>query len=381
MITALLLPMALGTAGIAMDLTHVMTMKSELQNSADAAALAAASAMSGKGISEEEAKEMAEKYLAAQMMNLMSTGNLSAAGLEELEDELKKLKDSTDLAATEKTSGTAKTFDVTVNTKLDIKLNPLSQLLGFKTVTIGASSKAQSATESKNALSMYLVLDRSGSMAWATDTINSAKKKCKNYYEWNWGRNIQATSPCYVTKIETLKIATANLTSQLNEADPDNIYVRTAAVSYSYSAQKPTDFQWGTTATLKYVENLDAEGGTASTDAVKAAYTALSGSTEDEAHQKKNGQIPSKYIVFMTDGDNNSTSDDTKTINYCNKAKEEGMEIFSVAFMAPDRGRQLLKNCATDDQHFYTAKDASDLVAAFKQIGEKASQAMTRLTN
>jgi len=49
--------------------------------------------------------------------------------------------------------------------------------------------------------------------------------------------------------------------------------------------------------------------------------------------------------------------------------------------MAPSRGQSLLKYCATDLSHYFDANDAAELVAAFKEIGEKATETMTRLTN
>ncbi|MDI6837782.1 MAG: pilus assembly protein TadG, partial [Rhizobiaceae bacterium] len=62
-------------------------------------------------------------------------------------------------------------------------------------------------------------------------------------------------------------------------------------------------------------------------------------------------------------------------------AKTAGIEIYTIAFMAPDRGRALLQYCATDTSHYFDAQNAADLVAAFKEIGEKATETMTRLTN
>ncbi|MCL6706553.1 TadE/TadG family protein [Pseudomonas sp. R2.Fl] len=381
--TAILLPVVLATAGVAIDLTRMVQVKSELQNAADAASLAAASAMAGKGISEAQAMQLARDFLAGQMANLI-TDNDSSSGVGVPADEvLERLKEDAKVMASETTAGTGKTFDVTVNARYELALNGLTSLLGYKSVTLEASSTSQSATESKNALSMFLVLDKSGSMAWITDTINTAKNKCKNFTEqnWNYQSSVKETSPCYVSKIEALKVATADLMAQLTKADPDQQYVRTAAVSYNGSAQKATSFTWGTATALTYVKALDAEGSTASTQAFKKAYETLIASAENDAHKAKNGQVPSKYIVFMTDGDNNSTSDDTQTKSWCDKAKTAGIEIFSVAFMAPSRGQALLNYCASSSSNYYDANDAEELVAAFQNIGEKAAQADTRLMN
>lgn len=356
----------------------MVQLKSELQNAADAAALAAASAMSAKGISEDEAKDLAKKFLAGQMANQLAELALTDP---EAQARLEALKDDTGVLAQETAGkGKAKTFDITVNAKYQLKMNAMTRLLGYDTMEINVASSSQSATESKNALSMFLVLDRSGSMGEDTDTVNAAQPTKNQSY--TCGRSTcyrEVTN--YVLKIDALKSAVAGLTAQLDTADPDKQYVRTAAISYNSAKQSPTSFEWGTAKALTYVNALIASGGTASTQAFKTAYQELSPNTEDNAHKAKNGQIPTKYIVLMTDGDNNNSSDDTATLKWCDAAKAEKMEIFTVAFMAPTRGQNLLKACATSSTYYYDAKNATQLVAAFQAIGEKASLAATRLTN
>jgi len=146
--------------------------------------------------------------------------------------------------------------------------------------------------------------------------------------------------------------------------------------------QTPTTLDWGTAKTLAYVNKLTATDGTDSSDAMQTAYDKLIAATENTAHKNKNGQTsPGKFIVFMTDGDNNYTSADTDTKKTCDTAKANKVEIYTVALMAPSKGQKLLAYCATDTQHYYDAADAAELVAAFKEIGEKAASAMTRLTN
>lgn len=92
----------------------------------------------------------------------------------------------------------------------------------------------------------------------------------------------------------------------------------------------------------------------------------------------------------MTDGENNyyngkSTSDsgklsDAATKKSCDDARTAGIQVYTVAFMAPDAGKKLLSYCATDASHYFSAEDATQLTAAFKYIGEKASQLSVRLT-
>ncbi|SSC67072.1 TadE/TadG family type IV pilus assembly protein [Ciceribacter selenitireducens] len=380
MMTAILLPVLLASAGVAMDLAKLVQVRSALQDAADSAALSAASALAGKGISDEEAIALAKKFLAAQFKNTSLNGGTMPT---EEEDAVEDLADSA-LASVQRTAGAGgatNTYEVTVNGHYDVSMNAFTKLLGYDKVRVSVASTSESTTESKNALSMYLVVDRSGSMGENTSTVNSVQPTKVEYYQC--GRSwCSRTVTNYVLKIDALKVAVADLVDQLNTADPEKKYVRTAAISYNSSSQSPTTFQWGTTAVTNYVNALTATGGTDSSNAVKTAYQKVTAASEVNAHIAKNGQKdPGKFIVFMTDGDNNYTSADTSTRAWCDSAKAADVEIFTVAFMAPSRGQQLLQYCATDTSHYYDASDAAQLVAAFKEIGEKASMAATRLTN
>jgi hypothetical protein len=48
--------------------------------------------------------------------------------------------------------------------------------------------------------------------------------------------------------------------------------------------------------------------------------------------------------------------------------------------MAPQRGQELLRYCASSSSHYYEAEETAELVAAFKAIGERASAMISRLT-
>ncbi|UJW74660.1 VWA domain-containing protein [Rhizobium sp. SL42] len=387
MMTAIILPVALATAGVALDLNRMVQVKAALQDSADAATLAAASALAADGITDEAAIELAKKFMAAQFSNINGE---SGSDIEDKDDVDAIDKNAIGSVERNTTTESGKTFDVTLSGYYNMPTNGMTSLLGWDKVKLNVTSTARSTTESKNALSMFMVLDRSGSMAEDTSTVNAATPTKTVSYECGaynkkgkWvSKTCTREDPNYYTKIEALKLATANLTTQLDSADTEKKYVRTAAVSYNAAMQKETTFEWGTATALKYVQALTATGGTDSSDAMAKAYTEIIKSTEVDAHKNKNGnKSPGKFIVFMTDGDNNYTIADTETLATCASAKTAGVEIFTVAFMAPSRGQALLSKCATDTSHYYDASNAAELVAAFKEIGEKATQASTRLTN
>jgi Flp pilus assembly protein TadG/uncharacterized protein YegL len=364
-IAALVLPVGLASAGMAIDMSKMVASRAALQNAADAAALAAASALANDQVTTTQAEALATDFVKGQMSNHIGTPDPGQQAFD--------FSTCTDVdVKQEVTVGTAKKYTVKVSTCYDVKYSTLSAFLGKTSGRVSVSSTTQSSTESKNALSMYLVLDRSGSMAEYTNTVSGS-------YQCRYGRR---TTTCYTyyDKITALRMAATNLMNQLSKADPDKIFVRTAAVSYNSAMQTPVNLAWSVDHTKTYISKLTADGGTDSGLAFKTAYQAVSASTEDTLHMQKNGQVPSKYIVFMTDGDNNYTSADTETKKWCDQARQAGVEVYSVAFMAPDRGQALLSYCATDSSHYFKAEDADDLNAAFEYIGERATATATRLT-
>ena len=366
--TALLLPVLFGTVGVAIDLANVMQFKNKLQAAADSASLAGAAALAAEAKTADQAKLLSKEYLDAQMTNgaMAVTGDGSSSS--------PTMASPAVVTVTEEPYYiTGKKFTVKVDTSYKVPLSGLSKLIGFSSMTVAVSSKTESNTKTKSALSMYFVLDRSGSMGSNTSTTYSTTctdSKGKPY-----------TCTKYYTKIASLQLAVGSLLAQLKDADPDDMYVRTAAVSYNQSMQTATELAWGSSAVGTYVNALTATGNTDSSAATEWAYQKVKATTEDTIHMAKNGKIPARYIVLMTDGENNIASADTKTKKTCDNAKANGVEVFTVAFMAPTAGQNLLKYCATNPSNYFPAENTTDLVKAFKTIGEKASDAMTRLTN
>jgi Flp pilus assembly protein TadG len=378
--TAIILPVTAATAGIAIDFNNAVQVRNALQDSADSAVLSAANALAkDKTMSDVEALDMARKFMKAQFYNVVPDAKTSentqgeTATVDPLEASIGTV------VRNQGQSGN--TYDVTLKTQIDVPTNGMTALLGWDKVTVGVTATARATSESKNALSMYLVLDRSGSMAEDTTTVNEATPTYDCGYYNRRGRWVSVACTNYYTKIESLKLAVASLTTQLNTADPETKYVRTAAVSYNSSMQTPVALDWGTSKSLAYVQALTATGGTDSSDAMARAHSDVIKESETTAHKNRNGQEPSRFIVFMTDGDNNYSIADTETRATCDTAKAAGVEIFTVAFMAPTKGQTLLKYCASSTSHYYDAQDATELVAAFKEIGDKAVEAATRLTN
>ena len=343
----------LGAMGAGVDYIRALNLHREIQGSLDAALVAAVKDMGTKD--DNALKQQLSNWLAAE-------ATISGA----------YTLDTNSVVIDKTTNGITATVRANLSTSF-------LRILGKDTVAVAVNASVIEGTsvETKSPFSMYLVLDRSGSMAWDTDTTYTAT--CYTNY---WKKT--GAYPCTkkYTKIESLKLATDMMVDQFNTIDPEQKYIRLGAISYSSESHTPEPLDWGTAAVQAYVQALEADGGTNSTNAFKTAYNSIKPQSENNAHKKMNGEEdPGKYIVFMTDGDNNDPSDDTQTKKWCDKARGDNVRVFSIAFMAPDKGQALLKYCATGTEDYFEADDTAALVAAFEAIGQASSKTPVRITN
>jgi Flp pilus assembly protein TadG len=409
---AIATPLILAAGGMAIDFANVMSTKNQMQDAADAAALAAASSLVANkdALTPEKAKEIALNFLKAQSGATSTdvpggtggTGAVSGAAAGSPTDV--QTQPTIDIITTD-VGKSDKAYKVNVINRQSFQLNAMTRLLGKNSINLETVAVAESATETKNAMSMYLVLDRSGSMAFVTNVKDEKRTKCKNWTADNWGKNISETSPCMVDKITTLKSAVETLLKPLATMDPDSKYVRVGAVSYSSSIFPEEKLAWGTTKASTYVKALEANGGTDSSGAFIKAVADLKLKGETDAHAASNGLKPNKYIVFMTDGANThyngkaltlatppkpepdldkytpqDSKSDTETLKACQDAKDAGIRVFTIAFMAPIQGKSVLKRCASTPADYKAPENADALVKDFGEIGATTSGKMARLT-
>ena len=65
---------------------------------------------------------------------------------------------------------------------------------------------------------------------------------------------------------------------------------------------------------------------------------------------------------------------DDQLEDICDAAKSEGILVFSVAFGAPQAGKDVLEYCATVDAMYFDATTGADLETAFDQIAGAISE-------
>ena len=233
--------------------------------------------------------------------------------------------------------------ELTVNVDASYKTH-MAKIAGIEKVNISVSSAVTVKRETGGSLSMYLVLDRSGSMGWN-----------------------------FPTRMTSLKAAVSGMIDGMKDVDPDKKFIRMGAVAYNHYTFGQKSLRWNLDQVNNYVQDMDAGGGTNSSGAVKKAYKQLKKQKEIDQHAEKSGQVPKLVMVFMTDGNNNATSYDKDTLKYCTKAKNYGMEIYTVAFQAPSNGQALLEECATNSTHYFEVEDNDRLIEIFKKIGSNVT--------
>jgi len=239
------------------------------------------------------------------------------------------------------------TKNVSVDVDIDYK-TAVFGIVGMKHWEADVHAATSMQMKAGGAISMFLVLDRSGSMGWSNGDGG--------------------------TKMFSLKTAVSKMIANFQLADPKSEFIRMGAVAYSSSMWSSQNLNWKLSKTITYVNAMYANGGTDSSDSVKEAYTQLKKKKEINQHNKKSGQVPELIMVFMTDGDNNYSSDDTATKSTCNSAKAYGIEIYTVAFQAPRNGKALLEYCATSSGHYFEPSNTDELISSFNSIGKDVSE-------
>lgn len=323
--------------GVAFDYSNMTGMHKKAQFATDAAILAAAIAVRDEGLIDGDTNSIIEKQSKIENLlqaefknyfeaNVKANGNFKLNGID--------------------TKYSPKDRESTAQVSFTYKPFIMGKLVSDGKLKVAVSSSIVVDVEKGGAVSVFLVLDKSGSMR---------------------GRG----------KMSTLKKGVEELTKQFESSDPEHKYVRMGAIAYDHYPSRVQSIEWGTAQSSRFVRYLAARGGTDSYRAVMIARSNLRNSKEEKAHKEMNGQDPKKYLVFMTDGSNNSRYSDTRTKRVCDDAKRDNIEVFTVAFKAPSRGQQLLSYCATSNSHFFNADNNAKLLEAFQKIGASVSSAVT----
>lgn len=202
-----------------------------------------------------------------------------------------------------------------------------SGLIGKKNIKVSATTTVSYRSEAVDPVSIAFALDVSGSMGDFTNTG--------------------------AVKLAVLKQSTKLLFDELEEASekPELLQtsLRTGMTAYNTSVVATENFHWGWSHLESSVDALIANGGTNSTPALQGAYDQLKYDRSFRTSNDPKFQMSKlrEYVIFMTDGDNNQPVWDTDSQAICETMRADGIEVYSIAFTAPEKGQLLLLDCAS----------------------------------
>jgi len=288
--------------GSAIELSRMVSMKAELQGIADSSALA------GAYIAKNEIGQREEHVRSNILLNQSDIDDISLS-----QNAIVTFDDATE--------------EVTVEIPTSFP-SLFGGMLGSKMLDVSAKSIVSYKTEKIDPLTIAFALDVSGSMGWGTI-----------------GEGQAATG---TAKIDILKQSTKILFDEI-EAGTPNPDLLPDAIRTGMSAYNTGLVDVGWTHLESAVDGLVAQGGTNSTPALESAYTQIKDDRMFRVSFDPSFK-PSRhreYVIFMTDGDNNQVIWDEETAQTCKTMREDGIELFSIAFTAPEKGEILLLDCAS----------------------------------
>ncbi len=156
-------------------------------------------------------------------------------------------------------------------------------------------------------------------------------------------------------KIDALKESITDLFMAIEESVDEpgllDTALRTGMTTYNTAMVDDQNMNWGWNHLQTAANALTAGGGTNSAPALANAYKQI----RDDRVFRSNNDPEFKLsdlretVIFMTDGDNNQSDWDDESIKLCTEMRAEGINIYSVAFAAPDKGQVMLLDCASWD--------------------------------
>ncbi|MEQ9315450.1 MAG: pilus assembly protein TadG-related protein [Henriciella sp.] len=134
----------------------------------------------------------------------------------------------------------------------------------------------------------------------------------------------------------------------------------------------------------KYIEDLTAGGNTAGHQGIEWGWYLISPEFSD-VFDVKATPLPydepdsAKVMIIMTDGEFNSQffssqgNSRSQAESMCDSIKDAGVLIYSVAFQAPNSGKEVLKECASGNDFYFAAESGEQLRAAYQTIATQIS--------
>lgn len=303
-------------------------------------------------------------------------------------------------------------------------------------IDISARSEVKYPAVGTAAISVAIVVDNSGSMAWDDKPLIGSSRQ-------------SGTISRIEGLINTAKQFNGDLYADLieNAASTQTNYLRMGMIPYNTDviANRIQNIDWSTL-NDDDIDDMSAGGGTDSRGPLNYAKNWMT--LEDAIHENENGEEVKKYVVLMSDGSNNEewvcdwrnknrtrlwrrfngfryeytqsrrspgsgwtegiasncqllNNSNSDSLSICTQLKNDNVEVFTIGFaLAPgiyyqnypysnskteisqtttDTAYGFLSSCASSSEHFIKAEDADELAAAFEKIGKKITEDSIRI--
>ena len=374
---ALALSAMMSAIGVAVDISRVMSSDGRLQDVVDSAALAGAVAAEGSLDARIAAVETALELNAAGQF-----GDIVGASTIKFDDARR---------------------EVVVQTRYTEKML-FAPFIGRESLDLSKTVRVAYREMQVLPVSVALALDASGSMH---RDIEANRKSDEPGFTGN-------------TKMAALKDAVELLFTEVEGVTGGGSYLddalRTGLAAYNDTLVAVSPFSRGRSHLSSTLGSLVPDGSTDSSVAMSELYPDFLDDRNFRIVTDPDFDLDDlrEYAVLMTDGDNKTANADPDTLRLCADMRADGIEIYTVAFAAPDNGRQLMLDCASWDadanlprgqrgvsdrgcgapgqancdegvhasaksRYFFDASDADEMREAFAAIGRDISRNVGRI--
>jgi len=319
--------MLLGLVMVGVDTSNLISSKTKVSTLTDAAALAGASVY-GKANREEV------------VLQFLQTNGYKMLPAKFAGDPIITFNDID------------RTVAVSVSTQVD---TPFASIMGMGPNNVGYKTKAGYAGL-ETPLTIAFALDVSGSMGDPT--------------------------PDGVRKIDALKTAITSMFEVIErKAESYEVLesaLRTGMSAFNEGLEDASPMEWGYRDTQAGIDNLEPDGWTNSAVALDNAYNQILNDRAFRIADDPNFDQNSldEYVIFMTDGANTFDDPillDEQSYETCLSMREEGIEVYAIAFEAPEEGQLLLMDCSSWDDAVED-RDSKKIKNRGKKCGRPAKE-------
>jgi len=222
----------------------------------------------------------------------------------------------------------ARSVNVNVATTVN---TPFAKVFGFNSVDVGYDTTA-----------VYQGLGNPLTIAFALDTSGSMGDPTKDG----------------IRKIDALKDSVSSMfqviETKAGSYNALNASLRTGVSAFNSELTEDFPMSWGFKETEQVILDLNPDGLTNSGVALENAYKQILNDRDVRAKSDVSFKLDEldEYVIFMTDGANTFGDPiliDEESYETCLAMREDGIEVYAVAFTAPEEGQLLLMDCASWD--------------------------------